>query len=224
MGSTDKLIPNAITVANNLHGIKYSTSGAYRQPAKKISKYKNPIIDAVNYVSSIYAKELKVANFNETWNYTLVNGQPQLDVFTPDQNLHHMNLGMIVAVSENEWDALQIAISKVINIIYPLKASYYTVYTLSETLGYFKQMGVFSEGPAATVGLVDANGGPLGIFAQGVTYANAWNNLKVPADAALGVETPFIAPIYQPSGETLFFYRYTGKRRWAAPFEGYDSY
>ena len=223
MAFTDKLIPNAVTIANNLHLVKYSTSGTYRQPAKKTSKYKNPIIDAINYISSIYAKEIKVANSNAVWDYKLIDGSPQLDVFTVDQNTHHGNLGMIVAVSENEWDQLQIAISQAINIIYPLKFSYYLLYTTPETIKYFSQMGIFSEGSAATVGLVDANGGALGIFNQGVDYANAWNDLKVPADAALGVYTPFIAPIYQPTGETLFFYRYTGKRRWFS-FEGYDSY
>jgi hypothetical protein len=221
MGAKDKLIPNAITIANNLHGIKYSTTGTYRQPAKKTNKYNNPVIDAINFISSIYAKEIKIADSNATWNYTLVNGKPQLDVFTPDQNTHHMNLGMLVAVSENEWDELQIAISEAINLIYPLKASYYSLYTLAEGLAYFDQMGIFGNGPTLTSALLDANGGSLGTFNQGVDYATAWNDLKVPADAALGVYTPFIAPIYQPLGETLFFYRYTGKRRWASPFTGY---
>jgi hypothetical protein len=224
MAATDKLIPNAITVANNLKGIKYSTSGTYRQPAKKTSKYKNPLIDAINYVASIYAKEVKVANFNETWNYTLVDGSPQLDVFTPDQNLHHMNLGMVLAISENEWNELQIAISKVINIIYPLSTSYYVPYTLAEYNSYLALMGIFNGGVTATKALLDVNGNLLGTFPQGITFADRWNTLKVPADAALGVDTPYIAPVYQPSGETIFFYRYTGKRKWATPFEGYDLY
>ena len=224
MASSDKLIPNAITIANNLHGVKYSTSGFYKQPSKKINKYNNALIDAINFVASIYAKEVKVADSNATWNYTLVNGLPQLDLFTIDQNTHHHNLGMVVAISEDEWNELQITISKVINNIYPLKTSYYTAYTTAEFNGYLSLMGIFSGGITPTKALLDADGNLLGTFSQGQVYADRWNSLKVPADAALGVETPFLAPIYKPSGETIFYYRYTGKRRWSAPFEGYDSY
>lgn len=225
MAATDKLIPNAITVANNLHGVKYSTSGFYKQPSKKINKYNNPFIDAVNFVASIYAKELKVADGNAVWDYRLIDGSPQKDVFTPDQNTHHLNLGMVVAISENEWNELQIAISKVINNIYPLKGSYYLPYSIIQSNLYYDLMGVFKKGSSATAALQDAAGNPIfgSPFIQGITYANAWNSLKVPADAALGVETPFIAPIYKPADETDNYYRYTGKRRWF-DFEGYDLY
>ena len=224
MASSDKLIPNAITIANNLHEVKYSTSGFYKQPSKKINKYNNPLIDAINFVASIYAKEVKVADSNATWNYTLVNGLPQLDLFTIDQNTHHHNLGMVVAISEDEWNELQITISKVINNIYPLKTSYYTAYTNLETKAYQALMGVFAGGVTPTKALLDADGNLINTYPQGAIYAEKWNTSKVPIDAALGVETPFIAPIYKPSGETIFYYRYTGKRMWAAPFEGYDSY
>ena len=215
MAANDKLIPNAITIANNLQGVKYSTSGFYKQPSKKINKYNNALIDAINYIASVYAKEVKVADSNATWNYTLVDGSPQLDLFTPDQNTHHLNLGMVVAISEDEWDELQITISKIVNNIYPLKTSYYTPYTVLEKTNYFRLMGIWNGGATATLALTDALGAPLpgSPFAQGTTYANAWNNLKVPADAALGVQTEYIAPIYQPTGETNFFYRNTGKRR-----------
>lgn len=223
MAANDKLIPNAITIANNLHGVKYSTSGFYKQPSKKINKYNNPLLDSINFIASIYAKEVKVADSNAVWDYRLITGEPQKDVFTPDQNTHHMNLGMVVAISETEWNRLQITISKVINNIYPLKTSYYTAYTIAEFDGYLFLMGIISGGITPTKQLLDVNGNDLGTFAQGIAYADAWNNLKVPADAALDISTPFLAPIYQPSGETFFFYRYTGKRRWFG-FEGYDTY
>jgi hypothetical protein len=224
MASKDKLIPNALIIANNLRGTKYSTGATYKQPGKKLSKYNNLVIDAVNYISSIYAKEIKVADSNAVWNYRLADGKPQTDIFTVDQNTHHENLGMIVAFSEKEWDELQSTISRVINIIYPLKSSYYSLYSPTEITNYFSQMGIFNGGATPTKGLLDADGNLIGTFAQGVTFADRWNSLKVPADAALDVDTPFIAPIYQPTGETSFYYRYTGKRRWATPFTDYNKY
>lgn len=229
MASSDKLIPNAITIANNLHGVKYSTSGFFKQPSKKINKYNNPLIDAIKFIASIYAKEVKVANSNATWDYRLIDGAPQKDVFTPDQNTHHLNLGMVVAISEDEWNELQITISKVINNIYPLSNSYYTAYTPAEYQSYMDLMGIQSKGAAPGAFIYDANGtvipGPGfgGTWPQGMSYVNGWNTVKVPTDAALGVETPFIAPIYKPAGETNNFYRYTGIRRWFG-FDGYDSY
>lgn len=223
MASKDKLIPTALTIANNLKGIRYSTGGTYKLFGKKFSKWQNLYIDAVNYFASIYAKELKVANFNEAWDYKLVDGSVQKDVFTPDQNIHHLNLGMVVAISENEWNELQITISKAFNLIYPFDIpSVVALYSPSEIVNLNNLMGVFSGGAAPTKQLSDANGNVLGVFSQGQVYADRWNTLKVPADAALGVETPYLAPIYQPAGATNFYYRYTGKRRWATPFEGYD--
>ena len=223
MASKDKLIPTALTIANNLHGIKYSTGGTYKLPGKKFSKYQNLYIDAVNFFASIYAKEIKVANFNEVWDYKLVDGSVQKDVFTPDQNIHHLSLGMVVAFSETEWDELQVTISKAFNIIYPFDIpSVIALYSPTELSNFYNLMGVLPGGATPTLVLNDANGNPLGTFAQGITYADAWNNLKVPADAALEVITPYLAPIYQPTGATNFYYRFTGVRRWASPYTGYN--
>ena len=223
MASKDKLIPTALTIANNLHGTKYSTGGTFKLAGKKTSKWQNLYIDAVNFFASIYAKELKVANFNDVWDYRLVDGSVQKDVFTPDQNIHHLNLGMVVAFSENEWDELQITISKAFNIIYPFDIpSVVSLYTFTEITNLNALMGVFSGGSTLTKNLYNANGVLLGTYNQGVDYADAWNSVKVPADAALEVYTPFIAPIYQPAGANDFYYRYTGKRQWLSPFNGYD--
>lgn len=225
MAANDKLIPTAINIANNLKGTKFSTKSVYRLPGKKTSKWQNLYIDAVNFFASIYAKELKVANFNDTWNYRLVDGSIQKDVFTPDQNVHHLNLGMVVAFSENEWNKLQITLSKTFNIVYPFDIPSITaLYSPAELANFYSLMGVLSGSNTPTLTLTDVNGNPVGVgaYPQGILYADAWNTLKVPADAALGVDTPYLAPIYQPTGATNFYYRFTGKRRWATPFEGYD--
>lgn len=223
MAASDKLIPTALTIANNLKGIEYSTKGFYRLPGKKTSKWQNLYVDAVNYFASIYAKEVKVADSNNTWDYRLIDGSVQKDVFTPDQNIHHLNLGMIVAISEAEWNELQIAISKTFNIVYPFDiASITALYSPTELTNFYNLMGVFNGGATPTLALTDANGTVLGTFAQGQIYADRWNTLKVPADAALGVTTPYLAPIYKPTTGTNYFYRFTGIRRWATPFEGYD--
>jgi len=225
MITDNKLLPKAYTIANNLKEIKLNTSGSYRMNAKKKSKWQNPIMDAVNFLASVYAKELKVADFNAIWNKRLVDGEPQKDQFVVVQSSHYKTVNTIVAFSETEWDQLQITISKLFNIIYPFKSLYSGVYTNAElNTIILPLMGIYFGGNPASLGLFDANGNLIGTFGQGIAYARNWNDLKVPIDAALGVETPFLAPIYQPTGETNWFYRYTGKRRWSDNFEGYDSY
>lgn len=226
MAAEDKLIPTALTLANNLKGTRLYSTNTFKLPGKKKSKWENPYIDAVNYFASIYAKELRVAAFNAEWNHELVNGEPQTDPATLDQNIHHLSLGMVVAFSELEWDQLQITISKalnIVNVLYSLPAGLYTPTDYSYILD---KMGVFSGSTTATLPLLDAASNPLpgSPFAQGVAYANAWNTLKVPADKLLGVETKFIAPVFKPTGETEYFYRYTGIRQWMSPFSGYDIY
>lgn len=230
MAANDKLIPNAITIANNLQGVRLSTSNTFRQPSKKVSKYDNPLIDAINYIASIYAKEVKVADNNAVWNYTLVNDKPQVDPFTLNQNIHHLNLGMVLAISESEWNELQVTISKVINIIYPLKSSYFSAYSIDEFQNFIDLMGIRAGGATQYLLLRDAANniiqgpGPGGSWLQGISYVDAWNNIKVPTDAALEVVTPYLAPIYKPVGQTSNFYRYTGIRRWDSPYTGYNTY
>lgn len=96
-----------------------------------------------------------------------------------------------------------------------------SIYNPSQILAYNNLMGVFDNGATATFALTGADGSPLGTFAQGVTFADAWNTIKVPYDASIGVTTYFIAPIFQPVGATKFYYRYTGLRRWF-DFTGYN--
>ena len=226
MAAQDKLIPSAITLSNNLKGTKLYTQGNFRMPAKKSSKWANPFIDGMNFLASIYAKALRVATGDASWNHRLVDGEPQKDVFTIDQNMHHLTLGSIIAFSENEWDELQIAISKVINIIGVQNAIPSGLYTPTELQKLFANAGMWSGGGTPTRVLSNANGAPIGTYPQGYVYAGAWNQLKVPADAALGVKTPFIAPVYKltPGGSPIFYYRYTGDRQWMSPFTGYNTY
>ena len=224
MGAADKLIPIATTIANNLHGVRYSTGAIFKLPGKSMGKFNNVWTDAADFFASIYAKELKIAESNSTWNYELVNGQPLKSPFSPNHHTHSLNLGMLVAVSEEEWNELQIAISRSFNIVNVAIVPVPAGFTLNDILYYFNLAGIFSKGTGATEALTDANGNALpgSPFAQGVAYANAWNTLKVPADALLGVETPFLAPIYnQNPGTDEYFYRYTGVRRWFG-FDGYD--
>lgn len=226
MAAEDKLIPTALTLANNLKGTKLYSTNTFKLPSKKKSKWENPYIDAVNYFASVYAKELKVAAFNIEWNHELVNGEPQTDPATLDQNIHHLSLGMVVAFSELEWNQLQITISKAFNIVNVLYSTPSGLYSPTDYTYILNKMGVFTGGTTGTLALLDAASNPLpgSPFAQGQAYAAAWNTLKVPADKLLGVETNFIAPVYQPAGETEYFYRYTGIREWMSPFSGYDAY
>ena len=218
MSASNKLIPTAVILSNNLKGIPFSI-GAYKMPAKKVSLFQNPYTYAIQFFASIFAKELKVANSNDTWNYTLVDGNPSTALFTPTKNNHSLTLGMIVSISESEWNEFQIAISKSYNIVYPFDIT--GPWSPTQILTYNNLMGVFDNGATATSALTGADGSPLGTFAQGVVFADAWNITKVPYDASIGVTTYFIAPILQPAVATKFYYRYTGVRRWF-DFTGYD--
>jgi hypothetical protein len=225
MAANDKITPTSLLIANNLKGTKYSTKNTYKLTPKNTGKYKNVYTDAVDFLASVYAKELKVADFNDLWNFRNADEAPNKAQYTPNKNANYEVLGQIVAFSELEWDELQITISKAFNNIYPFDlASLAGVYTPSEQAYYLSQMGVLNGGATITKVLYNANAVSLGTFNQGVAYANAWNSLKVPADAALGVDTPYLAPIYKPASGLKHYYRYTGKRRWASPFSGYDLY
>lgn len=230
MITDNKLLPKAYTIANNIKGIKLSTSGGYRMPYRKTSKWQNPVLDAVNFLASVYAKEVKVADFNADWNKRLIDGEPQKDQFVVVQSSHYKTIGTIIAFSEMEWNQLQITISKLFNIIYPFTEletlQTAGIYNSTDINNMLSQMGVLGAGSTPTKALLDADGNSLpgSPFNQGDDYAQAWNTLKVPADAALGVTTPYLAPIYQPAGATNFYYRFTGIREWFSPFEGYDSY
>lgn len=230
MAGEAKLIPTAVNLSNLFYGVRLNTKNVFRQPGKIIGKYSNIYTDAVDFIASIYAKEIAVANSNSIWNYKLADGSNQTSVFSPDQETNYETLGMVVAFSEAEWNELQYTISKALNII-RFPNAFHTVntaYSSSDMQYFYNKMGVFSGGTTASLALNDANGNPLpgSPFSQGPTYATAWNNVKVPADAALNINTPFIAPIYNPipvAGDE-FFYRFTGPRVWQTPFTGYDAY
>lgn len=123
MAAADKLIPTALTLANNLKGTKYSSNGTYKLPGKKNTLFNNVYTDAVQFFASVYAKELQIANTNATWNQRMVDGSNVQSVFTPNRNIHQVTLGMLVAVSEEEWNEFQIAISRAFNIVYPFDIS-----------------------------------------------------------------------------------------------------
>jgi hypothetical protein len=224
MAANDKITPTSLLIANNLKGTPFSTKNTYKLTSGKKTKYKNPYTDAVDFLSIVYAKELKVADFNAIWNFRNNIDQPVKARYTPNVNANFDLIGQIVAFSENEWDELQITISQAFNNIYPFEIpDIVSTYTPTEILLYENSMGVFNTGAGATAPLLNALGAPIpgSPFTQGVAYADAWNNLKVPADAALGFETYYIAPIYKPSTGTNYYYRYTGVRRWASPYTGY---
>ena len=224
MAANDKITPTSLLIANNLKGTPFSTKNTYKLTSGKKTKFKNPYTDAVDFLSIVYAKELKVADFNAIWNFRNNIDQPVKAPYTPNVNANFDLVGQIVAFSENEWDELQITISQAFNNIYPFEIpDVVSTYTPTEILLYENSMGVFNTGAGATAPLLNALGAPIpgSPFAQGIAYADAWNNLKVPADAALGFETYYIAPIYKPSTGTKYYYRYTGVRRWASPYTGY---
>lgn len=220
MAAEDKIIPTALIMANALHGIKAYTSNTYGLPAAKSTRFKNPYTNAVTFFASIYAKSLKVGGGDPTWNHTLVNGENIKALFTPNRNIHYLTLGSIVAFSEFEWNELQITISKAFNIVYPFDIA--GPWTVAEIASYNALMGVFSNTAVSPINLLGADGTVLGNFAQGIDWATAWNDIRVPYDATQGIETPFIAPIYRP-GSGNYYYRYTGNRRWFG-FEGYELY
>lgn len=226
MAATDKLIPTALLLTNNLKCTRYSTSGTYKLPAKKISKYQNPCQDIFQFLGSIYAKELKVANSNELWNFemnTLFILTPKKiqALYTPNRNVHDLNLATIVAVSEAEWNELQVAISKVCNII---NIAYFM--SVCPTNEFNTNIGIFNKGTNSTATLIsNADGSTLGVYSQGVAYTNAWNTVKIPYDRARGYTSDYyLAPILnQNAGIDRYYYRYTGVREWISPFTGFDQ-
>ncbi len=310
MAAADKLLPNALSISNNLRGIKNSTRGTYRLPAKKASKYSNPYVDAVEFIANIYNRELKIAIANMVTDTQKVPQSPLLPRrYTPNVNQQDITLGTIVAFSEFEWKELQVTISKIVNMIYPFDLALGTgdtiiaaitnaggpgpvggtylsvpsvnitgtgtgalfdvvvtnpigitsitcvnpgsgyqigdtfnffgnipgslaeiltitalsgsIYTTPQITEYNTLMGVFDNGGGANATLRGADNAILGSFVQGIAFANAWNDIKVPYDQSIGVKTFFIAPIFKPAGATKFYYRFTGERRWF-DFIGYN--
>jgi len=292
--------------------VRYSSNGNYKFPSVSRNSFRNPYTDAVQFFASIYAKELKIAGGDPTWNQENVDGSVIKNLFTLNRNIHQLTLGSLVAITEPEWNELQIGISQAFNVVYPFNTSYSqlvgsigatisnpggpglvagtylnvaannitgtgvgatfdvivtnpigitsitnvnpgTGYQVGDTFNFFgiipgslseiitinsitgtggvtpvqlnaynAVMGVLDNGPTTPANLLGADASVLGSFAQGVAFADAWNNLKVPYDASIGVETPFLAPILRPAGTFNFYYRYTGLRRWFG-FVGYDS-
>lgn len=225
MGAQDKLVPAAGVIVNNLNGTAWSTKSTFRLPAKKATLYKNPLIDANDFLSSIHAKQLAIANNNQIWNGDMANTPPvylsnqQLSAYSLDRGIHDEVLPGFAATTIEEWNELQTGVSRAYNIIgIPLLGT--PTYSANEQTESLIRLGIF----ISNQNLFNAVGGLLGVYAAGTTYADAWNSVKVPADAALGYQTSYIAPVYPGliipgvSG----FYRYTGKSRWASPFTGWN--
>lgn len=225
MGAQDKLVPAAGVIANNWAGTSWSTKSTFRLPAKKATLYKNPLIDANDFLSSIHAKQLAIANNNHIWNGDMANTPPvylsnnQLSVYSLDRGIHDEVLPGFAATTIEEWNELQTGVSRAYNIIgIPLLGT--PIYSANEQTESLIRLGIF----ISNQNLFNAVGGLLGVYAAGTTYADAWNSVKVPADAALGYQTSYIAPVYPGlviPGVSAF-YRYTGKSRWASPFTGWD--
>lgn len=218
MAAQDKLIPTALLLANNLKGTVYQTKGTYKLPAKKASKFQNPYTDAVEFFGDVYQREILVAKQLE--GTTPTASQVFSKQYTPNQNNRSLTLGMVVAFSEEEWNELQIAIARSFNAVYPFDIPG-GPWSPTEITQYNTLMGVFFQEKGEGYILLGADGTNLGTYNQGVDWANAWNDTKVPYDASIGVSTPYVAPIFQPPGADKFYYRYTGIRRWFG-FEGYD--
>lgn len=223
MGAQDKLVPAAGVIANNLYGTKFSTKSTFRMTPKVKNMFANPQIDAVNFLGSIHAKQIKIADNNAIWNGILENTPPLyisnkvLSQYTTVKGQHDEVLPGFAATTIEEWNELQTAISRAYNII-NINGLSNLIYG-AEALESQVQIGLQN----LNVVLTNAIGGLIGFYAVGAPYAEAWNSLKVPADAALGFDTPFIAPVLpQKTGVVDAWYRYTGKSRWAFPFTGWD--
>lgn len=119
MAASDKIIPTAIILSNSLRDVKGSTNPFRMSYGKKRSKHDNPYTDAVFFFASIYAKALKIAGGNPSWNQQFVDGKNLQKLYTPNRNMHSLTLGSVVATSEAEWNELQKTISKAFNIVYP---------------------------------------------------------------------------------------------------------
>lgn len=216
MAAQDKLIPAAITLANNLSGVKLSTSGTFKMPTKAKTKWDNAFIDVVKFFASIYAKQNKIATGDMSWNHKLDDGQPVIEPFSLDQNIAQLTLGSVVAISEAEWNEFQIAISRCYNIIKWLPAAPSLPYSPTELANLYSLAGL---NHTANNSIIGADGTTLGVGfskdAPNYTWHEKWNDLKVPYDKSIGVDTPYVAPIAL-SGPTpsINYYRFTGNRRW----------
>jgi hypothetical protein len=214
MAASDKLIPLAKIIAKSLTGFPANSSAGYAMPsAKKASQFRNPYTEAVAFFAGIYAKELKIAGGDATWNQRTIDGRTIRSPYVPNRGLYGLTLGTLIATSEAEWNELQIAIGASFDIVYPFDVPGVTL-TPAEVLAYNTFMGTFDNGIVDPAPLLAADSTPLGVFAQGAVFANAWNTLRVPYDLTTGVVTQFIAPITQPVSATKFYYRFTGIRRW----------
>lgn len=212
MAASDKLIPLAKIMAKSLSDFPANSSAGYAMPpARNASKFRNPYTDAVTFFAGIYAKEVKIAGGDATWNQKTNDGRTLRSLYVPNRNEFGLILGSVIATTEFEWNELQETIDKCFAIVYPFDVAGTDP---SEAAAYNAFMGTFDNGILINKPLLAADGTPLGTFTQGATWAIAWNTLRVPYDASIGVKTEFIAPIIQPSGVTKYYYRFTGIRRW----------
>jgi len=221
MGAQEKLIPIANIIHVNLANIPRPSSGAYKPPAKRISIGNNAYSDAVEFLANIYRREVQIASAKSGRAVPRFPQSPLLKrTFSPNVGIQDLTLGTILVLSQEEWLDLQVAISKCFNIIYPFDLI--GPWTAPEITAYNDVMGVFFQEPGEGYPLFGADGSPLGDYAQGIDWANAWNDIKVPYDLSIGVITFFVAPIYQPPTANKYYYRFTGLTRWF-DFTGYDS-
>ena len=113
MAAADKLLPQAKIIGLSLNGQVSNGLSKYHMPGSRVvSRYKNPWTDAVAFFSGIYAKERQISGGDATWNQETVDGKFLRSTYVPNRNTYNMLLGTIVAVSEMEWNELQITISK----------------------------------------------------------------------------------------------------------------
>lgn len=216
MAAQDKLTPTAITLANNLNGTRLSTGATFKMPSKAKSKWDNPFMDVVKFFASIYAKQNKIATGDMSWNHKLDDNQPLQDAFALDQNLAQLTLGNVVAITEAEWNEFQTAISRCYNIIKWLPPVASLPYTPTEMTNLYSLAGI---GYDTTNNIYGADGELLysnaSKAAPNYIWHTKWNELKVPYDKVLKVDTPYVAPI-APSGANpnSNYYRFTGNRRW----------
>lgn len=217
MAASDKLIPLAKIMAKSLTGFPANSSAGYAMPpARKASALRNPYTDAVYFFAGIYAKAFKISGGDATWNQTTVDGRNLPSLYVPNRNAYGLILGSVIATTEFEWKELQETIDKAFSYVYPFDIAGGS-WSASDVAYYNQLMGVFGRGTGATSALTGADGSPLGTHNQGSDFAIAWNTLKVPYDATINVKTQFIAPIAPLGGHvpsTVYYYRYTGARRW----------
>lgn len=221
-------------IANNLNGTVFS-SGAYQLPRKNIflggSNSGHPYLDAVYFLNDLTAAISKLTTSIKERPYTYlpinipiplisselrnIPGKTLKDTLRYAPIIGYLSATNIIAASTKEILQLQILINESFNIIQPIPpAGVFTptqIQEFNEAMGLIINNSQVLEGDDATV---------LGVFVPGIDYATAWNTIKIPYDASLGIKTAAIAPIPRIGNDQ--YYRLTGQDPWIG-FEGYDA-